>query len=617
MTSIRARIWNGRPAPCDHDSLPIARIGTVQPHGVMMIVQPDLGCVEHVSANVEEILGVPARAVLGHSPTVAFRDGDTIARLQDIMRPGRRYFENPTPLLANGRRFEAICHVANDRLVIEIEPYNEADHDYPTMVGAALDAIARQTTVAGLYEASAKMMHFCTGYDRVKLYKFVSHGHGVVVGEHHAPNSALPNSFLGYHFSASDIPEAAKEILRTGKTRQKPTQRGSVPLLTRGADGEPTESGPSIDMTDSWLRGIHPCDNGYNRNLGVGSNIIFPVMMDSTLWGLFVVHNREERFLNYDSRAVIEQLTMMFASRLIEVEASEARLDERQQMAGQMLATIEAGQAMLASAATAGDPQVHAIRLHAMHAVSRHIAALAPTYVSTNGIDRAEPGRAEDRFSADLLRVADADGAAVLRVGAGGHIHLVGETPDAVTVRGIASMFGNRLPGFEEGGWRVFATDALADYVPAGPELRQVASGVLAAPLGNRGDMILWFRRERIVDALWAGKPPTTAELQSEMMFRSRADFVGHRAPLTGASRPWVESEVALAAQFAAAVGDFWTRHAQGGQQPSTPVAAAQPTYEPVIIEPQPRGDYFPSRPATPMAPTTPTVAAGRWSYFG
>ncbi len=569
MTSILSHIWNGRPAPCEHDALPIARIGTVQPHGVMMVVVPETGAVEHVSANVEEILGVSARSVLGRPPMVAFQDGDSVSKLVDVVRPGRRFFDNPTMLSARGRRFEMVCHVSDDRLFIEIEPYVEAEHEYQTMVTTAMDSVSRQTTVQGLYEASARLMNFVTGWDRVKLYKFVSHGHGVVVAEQHAAQSNLPDSFLGYHFSATDIPEAAKEILRTGKTRQKPTQAGSVPLLTLGTHGEVVESGQSVDMTDCWLRGIHPCDNGYNRNLGVGSNIIFPVCIDSTVWGLFVVHNREEKFLNYDSRAVIEQLTMMFASRLIELEGHEARIAERQAMSQQMLGMVETAQALLTQSMTLRGEHAASIRLPAMQATSRHVAALAPIYVSSaSGCDSAEAGRPEDRFSNDLLRLADADGAAILRGGTSSHVHLIGAAPDALTARGIAAMFGNRLPAFADDGWRVFATDALADHIPADDALRAVASGLLAVPICNRGDMILWFRRERVVQATWAGKPPTAAERRSEMMFRPRGDFAAHQAPLTGASRPWLEAEVMLAAQFGAALSALWMRQ-RGAPPPS------------------------------------------------
>jgi light-regulated signal transduction histidine kinase (bacteriophytochrome) len=609
MPSIRAHIWNGRPAPSEHDTLPVARIGTVQPYGVMLVVSPESGVVEHVSANIEQILGVPARAVLGQQPTVAFRDPESTARLAEILRPGRQYFDNPTPLTANGRRFEAVCHIRDGRLFIEIEPYVEAEHDYSTMVNAALEAVARQTTVQGLYDAAARTMSFVTGWDRVKLYKFLPHGHGVVVAEKHSANSQLPNSFLGFHFSASDIPENAKEILRTGKTRQKPTQTASVPLLMRGPDGEPRESGQAVDLTDCWLRGIHPCDNGYNRNLGVGSNIVFPVCLDSTLWGLFVVHNRDEKFLNYDTRTVIEQLTMMFVSRLIEVEASEARIEERQRLAVQMLGAIEAGQDMLANTFATRNAHGAAVRLQAMQAVSRCVAALAPTYVSATGVDYASPGRPEDRLSGELLRLLDADGAAVIRSGTGGHVHLIGATPDPLAVRGLASLFGNRLPAFDDAGWRVFATDALADFAPVGDEMRQLASGLVAAPIGNRGDMILWFRREHVVDAVWAGKPPTEAELHSEMMFKSRSDFAAHRAPLGGASRPWLETEVLLAAQFAGAVGELWQRQQRGGAslQPGLPTVS--------LMEAEPgggaafdNGSVFGFSPATASAAPRVTI---------
>lgn len=573
MQGIRANILNGRPAPCEHDRLPVARIGTVQPHGVMMVVIPETGTVEHVSANVEDILGVAARTILGQTPTLAFPDPESNARLQDILRPGRQFFDNPTMLLANGKRFEAICHVADNRLFIEIEPYWPAEHDYATMVGTAVDSIARQSSVQGLYDASARMMHFVTKFDRVKLYKFVSHGHGVVVAEHHAPDTKLPNSFLGYHFSATDIPETAKEILLTGKTRQKPTQNPSVPLLMRGHDGSPRESGQAVDMTDCWLRGIHPCDNGYNKNLGVGSNIIFPVCLDSTLWGLFVVHNKDEKFLNYDSRVVIEQLTMMFMSRLIELEALEARIPERQRIGMQMLKSLEAGQELLATLSAARSGGAATISLHAMQAASRHLAALAPTYVSSNGVDFVVPGRPEDKFSSDLLRMVDADGCAVVRAGRGAHVHLVGVTPDPLAVRGLVGLFGTRLPALGGGGWRVFATDSLADHAPISDEMRGIASGVLAAPIGEQGDMILWFRRERVIDAVWAGRPPTEAERHSEQMFRARADFAAHHAPLGGASRPWYESEVMLAAQFAAAVAEQWSRHMRAAAPPPLPMA--------------------------------------------
>jgi light-regulated signal transduction histidine kinase (bacteriophytochrome) len=200
-------------------------------------------------------------------------------------------------------------------------------------------------------------------------------------------------------------------------------------------------------------------------------------------------------------------------------------------------------------------------------------------------------------------------------------VHLIGSTPDAITVCGLAGLFGTRLAGFADGGGRVFATDALGDYAPISAEVKGIASGLLAAPLGDRGDMIMWFRRERVIDATWAGKPPTEAERNSEMMFRSRSDFAAHRAPLAGASRAWLEAEVLLAAQFAQAVSEQWQRYQRGtpataplpvAALPSLPAFAAHS--EPAAF-PQPSGFGDLPQPTAPLSRDAAVVS--RLTFVG
>lgn len=566
METIRDRIFNSRCAPCIHDNLVITRLGIAMPFGVIMVVNRGNGCVEHVSANVEEILGIPPSVLLGQRPTKAFPDPASASNLAGILQPGRIYFDNPTPLVAMGRRFEAICHIRDELLYIEIEPYVEAEHDYQTMIAEALDTIASQSTVKGLYDAAARMMQYVTGFDRIKLFKFMSHGHGVVVAERHSPGSRL-RSFMNHYFSASDIPEAARAQLRMGKTRQKPTQEPPVPMLMRDASGV-VPSGDKVDLTDAWLRGIHASDRNYNILLGVNSNIAFPVNPDSTLWGLFVVHNEEKKFLNYDCRVVIEQLTMMFASRLVELEDAEAEMEQRNRSAQSMLESLRGGAGLMSRIGETDDARP------ARLAVTEQFACLTPSI----GADRriGQPESVDNPFGINLRDLVCADGVAVLRGGANPHVHLVGTTPDALAVRGLATLFGNGLPAFPDSGNRVFATDALQDLVALPETVRPVATGLLAAPVGHSGDMILWFRREEVVDAVWAGRPHTPAELMSDKLMLTRDDFTSYRAPLAGASKPWSEREVALACQFAESVGALWSP----GQTEPSPYEDYEPLSE-------------------------------------
>jgi light-regulated signal transduction histidine kinase (bacteriophytochrome) len=515
--------------------------------------------IEHVSANVKEILGVSIADALGRSPVELFKDSASRERLAEILRPDRMFFDNPTMLTTNGHRFEAICHVRAGKLIIEIEPYIDADRDYATLVAEATENLAKQRSIDGLYQSAVDMMNFVTGYDRVKLYKFVSHGHGQVVAEKHSETTQLPASFLHVYFASSDIPADAKEILATGKTRAKP-QSGSpsVPLMTRSSDGSIVPTGPAVDLTDAWLRGIHECDNGYNRNLGVESNLIFPVNVDDHVWGLFVIHNFDCKFLNYDSRIVIEQMTMMFISKLIELEAVEARMDDRYKLASELISIVDNGRRIIEQI---GDARAEASWIHkkTIQTVSNQLAALAPRFYADD--ESEKPSSNLDKFEVDLLNILDADGAAVVRTGRHSHVRLIGSTPDSLTVRGIVAQFGDRLPSLADGPYRIFATDALPDLIPMSSDARATASGLLATAVGDEpGNFVIWFRAENVIDAEWAGQPPSKQELLSPRMFRPKTSFALHRQPLDGAARPWLEIEVRLAAEFGDAISAVWRK---------------------------------------------------------
>jgi light-regulated signal transduction histidine kinase (bacteriophytochrome) len=301
------------------------------------------------------------------------------------------------------------------------------------------------------------------------------------------------------------------------------------------------------------------------------------VNFDSKIWGMFVVHNQATKFLNYESRVVIEQLTMMFSCRLIELEAVEAHLEDRDRLSKGMLRAISSGVDLMRRIGEADDEDGSSGRLHAVYGLSHHLAALTPTYKSATGLGTAKLNDPHDRFGADLMRLADADGVAVLRSGHAPYVHLVGTTPDALSVRGLAAMFGNGLPAFGRSDYRVFATDALGDFVPLSEHVGKVACGLLAAPISDCGDFILWFRKEQVIDAIWAGRPPSSAELNSTKMLQARDDFAATHAPLTGAARPWLEAEVALACEFAAAVAEICSGEPAAADLPRQPAPAMAP----------------------------------------
>lgn len=557
MQSLRSRIFNAGVGVFPHDDLPIARIGLVQPHGVMAVTSAQSRTVEHVSANVAEILGLDPVEVLGRDVAQMFRDADSRRAIEAAAQPGRMYFDNPIRVSVDGRPFEVVVHAHDGVRFFEIEPFVEPDRDYATLVPEATAKLAAQKSIPGLYRAAAELLQEVSGYDRVMLYKFDTRGHGQVVSERLGKATI---SFDQLYFPAADIPAEARKILLNGKTRYTPcvTRSGSVMLTLDGAR-QVVESGDTIDMTHAWLRGVHACHNGYMSHISTKGSMVFPVMIDDHLWGLFVCHNDEEKYLDFESRILIEQMTMMFICKLTELEEADARLDMRREQMERMLQTLGSAEQVVSSlggVAAARRSPVHTVTLTAL---AQHLANLAPVIAATEALENSEY-RKLSGFEQDLLNFVQADGAAIVR---DGQVRLVGATPSALEVLALAQAFGFALPPLSDGGWRVFATNCLPALMPAAAAIVGRACGLLATPLDEAGrDCLMWFRAEEVIDATWAGKPPSEEELRASSMNTPRSSFGRFALTIRGAAKPWTEVQAAMAHEFGEALRAFFERRA-------------------------------------------------------
>ena len=80
---------------------------------------------------------------------------------------------------------------------------------------------------------------------------------------------------------------------------------------------------------------------------------------------------------------------------------------------------------------------------------------------------------------------------------------------------------------------------------------------------------MLWFRREQIVHATWAGNPNADAMSPSAEGLNPRASFEAWKQDIRNLSRPWVMEDVQIADELAAL-------RARIGNRPA-PAACAQP----------------------------------------
>jgi len=151
-----------------------------------------------------------------------------------------------------------------------------------------------------------------------------------------------------------------------------------------------------------------------------------------------------------------------------------------------------------------------------------------------------------------LLDLVEADSAAIVRHG---RVTTIGDAPAAMAVFALASMFGRELPDLGHGNLPVFATDNLSGFAPVAAEIKDRAAGMLAVSLSDDVPAyLIWFRREQIVHATWAGNPEDEARASGATSANPRASFAAWKADIRNLSRPWVLEDIEVADELSAAV---------------------------------------------------------------
>ena len=93
-----------------------------------------------------------------------------------------------------------------------------------------ISELLQPETLPDLAEASARIIREVTGFDRVMIYRFAPDKHGEVIAE----STVRPDSFLGLHYPASDIPDPARRHFVLNVIRTIPDINAvPVPIMMR------------------------------------------------------------------------------------------------------------------------------------------------------------------------------------------------------------------------------------------------------------------------------------------------------------------------------------------------------------------------------------------------
>ncbi|MDG3005882.1 response regulator [Paludisphaera mucosa] len=487
------------------ESEPIHIPGSIQPHGVLLGIDPIDFKVLLATENVAEYLGLAPEEALGSNlARLAGRSMmDRIERLMvssDLSDPHRFL----APIDRDGAEWlaEASVHRQGSILVLELERADLAGVEVkvelsrwirlfsPTPGGASslvqsLQSVAAEARVLG-------------GYDRTMVYRFHPDDHGEVIAESARPDL---DPFLGMHYPASDIPRQARELYLRSRVRVLvDVHARAVPLSTRAGL---SPAGP-LDMTSCQLRSVSPVHLEYLDNMGVQATLVTSILQGDRLWGLLVCHHYQgPRKPSQSLRAACNFLSEVIS---VEVAAHEGRDHLRAQSA-------------------ASDLQ-------------RRILATVRDH--SNWMDRIldRPESCRSPIPSSGLAIVE-----------GSSVRGVGTVPDEATIRQICAWIDRNHPG------PIFSTEALGGCEPAFAGI-EAACGVLAVEISPvYRTHLIWFRQEFIREVTWGGDPSKGLVIGEEgARLSPRKSFDAWSSTVRGRSSPWGDGDLIAAREIRASV---------------------------------------------------------------
>jgi light-regulated signal transduction histidine kinase (bacteriophytochrome) len=484
---------------CDRE--PIHIPGSIQPHGILFVLnEPELEILQ-VSSNTFDLLGIHPQDLL-QQPLSNLVDSTTIESIQRCLSVE---FENTNPLeiSINNKTFDVIIHRYEGAIILELDPTHwKKDADFFRFYQLVKPPIQRIQNASNLTEMCQIIVNYVrkiTGFDRVMVYQFDAEGAGRVIAED-KPDDLTP--YLGLRYPASDIPKQAKQLYTLNYIRLIPDVNYQPVALI--PPDHPVSNQP-VDLSFSILRSVSPLHIEYLKNMGVGASMSISLIKDKRLWGLIACHHQTAKYVNYEIRTACEFLGQVMSLELANKEENEDL--ERK------------------------------IKIKSIQA--KFVEAIPQAENFVDGLVK-EPS--------DLLDLVLAQGAVVY---AGNACTVLGKTPKQDEISELITWLSNKIPD------NLFYTDCLPKVYPAAERFKDVASGLLALSISKTQKYyILWFRPEVIQTVNWGGNPhkPVEVEENGGLGLSPRKSFDLWQETVRLMSLPWKEYEIDAALELRSAI---------------------------------------------------------------
>lgn len=461
---------------CDRE--PIHIPGSIQPHGMLLIVELASGRIMGGAGDLESIFGQTWWH--GNINEVLKFNALSLALAapkKDEIILGK--------LVVDSITFDLLGHISDQYLLVEVEPALQSLATAEQSL-ANLENIAQQfeetPDLRTLFAKAVVTFRQLTGFDRVMIYQFLEDGSGVVTAE---DGNEKYKPFINHHFPASDIPKQARALYLHNRVRVIPNSH-YTPAPLRWIGQEPEQP---LDLSDVALRSVSPIHLQYLQNMNVGASASISIIKDGLLWGLIACHNATPLVMPFATRTAARALA-----------ASLAR---------QMKAKDEAENARE--------------RLRLRSHEDRLVDAL---------LINAPIGECLAQNADNLRRMMIADGFSI--VSDGKLIAQSGKAPNISDLTHILELIEDK---FKDG---LFYSHEFGRQKNLPEHIVQIASGISVLKLYLEEDLfVIWSRAEKVQTVEWAGNPHKDTSASASSPLTPRASFDAWTEKVRGKSRYW------------------------------------------------------------------------------
>lgn len=333
------------------------------------------------------------------------------------------------------------------------------------------------------WQSLTELIRDIIGYDRVMVYQFLEDEGGQVIAESKLQDK---ESFLGYRYPEFDIPKQARELYKVFHARHT----ADVDAPVHGIVGIKKED---IDLSRTSIRAMSPIHLQYIRNSGAKASASFSIIIDGELWGLVTCQHYEARHVDLSQRHVCVFLTQYAVNNYL------AGKQKEMSMFKDAIATME------------GELKTQLLVNRGQFNILEQYGSQIMNFMSADGvIIRHDQGLKQYGDVPSLEQIVLID----RQVNDTNYdsMYVTHQFEDKETERSSRFPGVIRLDVLPQSNWYIYA-----------------------------------FRKERIINEVWAGKPEKnhhTDDIKGITSFSPRTSFDAWIRTTEGKSEEWKDSEV-------------------------------------------------------------------------